>query len=205
MQSGPIFPMSPMGRPMSSVSPSASPLLVPVLAISETRSSAANIRARKNRLSTPCGASSRLIICRIRSVGLGAEVLHLPSLPCCFSLLTAAPHGVTPSFILSEATGARGVPSLGSFYGLYYTREYPVLTFNVAPCNTYFTERSAPTHQNIRFIFLTLSSPHTEHARNPASKAYSASMRGLRLSTGSLTRPVSRESPRRSRPPVRGL
>lgn len=60
---------------------------------------------------------------------------------------------MTPSFILSEAVGARGVPSLGSFYSLYYTIEYPVLTFNVAPCNTYFTERSAPTHQNIRFIF----------------------------------------------------
>ena len=41
-------------------------------------------------------------------VGLGAEVLHLPSLPCCFSLLTAAPHGVTPSFILSEANSTRG-------------------------------------------------------------------------------------------------
>lgn len=69
---------------------------------------------------------------------------------------------MTPSFILSEATGARGVPSLGSFYGLYYTIEYPVLTFNVALCNTYLTERSTPLHQNIRFIFLALGSPRTE-------------------------------------------
>lgn len=69
---------------------------------------------------------------------------------------------MTPSFILSEATGARGTPSLGSFYSLYYTIEYPVLTFNVALCNTYFTERSTPMHQNIRFIFLALGSPRTE-------------------------------------------
>lgn len=69
---------------------------------------------------------------------------------------------MTPSFILSEAAGARGTPSLGSFYSLYYTIEYPVLTFNVALCNTYFTERSTPMHQNIRFIFLALGSPRTE-------------------------------------------
>ena len=39
-----------------------------------------NIRARKNRLSTPCGASSRLIICRIRSFGTYRIIPRIPML-----------------------------------------------------------------------------------------------------------------------------
>lgn len=50
---------SPHGRPSSRIHPGASARVHPH-----------KLRVRKNRLSTPCGVSSRFIICRIRSVDM---------------------------------------------------------------------------------------------------------------------------------------
>lgn len=50
---------TPVGYPSSRIHPGASARVHPH-----------KLRARKNRLSTPCGVSSRFIICRIRSVDM---------------------------------------------------------------------------------------------------------------------------------------
>lgn len=50
---------APLGCPSSRIHPGVSAWVYPH-----------KLRARKNRLSTPCGASSRFIICRIRSVDM---------------------------------------------------------------------------------------------------------------------------------------
>ena len=50
---------NPIGYPSSRIRPGESARVHPH-----------KLQARKNRLSTPCGASSRFIICRIRSVDM---------------------------------------------------------------------------------------------------------------------------------------
>ena len=61
-------------------------------------------------------------------IGFGAEVLHLPSLPCCLSLLTAAPHGVTPSFILSVTAARMARATDGSLVQSFLPSRVPCLT-----------------------------------------------------------------------------